>query len=49
MSRIRKAAVAAVGAVVTILAAFDVPVAEDVSEAVIALVTAALVYLVPND
>ncbi len=48
MSKYRKAIVAVVGAVVAILGAAGVVVAEDVSESVIALATAALVYLVPN-
>jgi hypothetical protein len=45
----RKAVVAVVGAVVAVLAVFAVDVPEDVSASVIAVVTAALVYLVPND
>ena len=48
MSKYRKAIVAVVGAVVAILHAAGVEVAEDVSESVIALATAALVYFVPN-
>lgn len=49
MSAYRKAVVATVGAVVAILNAAGVPVAEEVSQSVIALVTALLVYVVPND
>lgn len=49
MSNIRKAIVATVGAVVAILSAAGVEVAEDVPGSVIALATAALVYLVPNE
>lgn len=49
MSNIRKAIVATVGAVVAILHAAGVEVAEDISESVIALVTALLVYIVPNE
>lgn len=49
MSNYRKAIVATVGAVVAILNAAGVAVAEDVSESVIALATALLVYIVPND
>lgn len=48
MERYHKAIVAAVGAVVVILNASGVEVAEDVHESVIALATAALVYIVPN-
>lgn len=48
MSKYRKAVVAVVGAIVAILSAAGVEVAEDVSESVIALVTALLVYVVPN-
>jgi hypothetical protein len=49
MSPYRKAIVATVGALVAILHAAGVEVAEDVSEGVIALATAALVYFVPNE
>lgn len=48
MGRYRKAIVATVGAGVAILNAAGVPVAESVSESVIALATALLVYLLPN-
>ncbi len=49
MNPYRKTVVAVVGALVVIANQAGVEVAEDVSEAVITLVTAALVYLVPND
>lgn len=49
MNKYRKAIIAVVGAVVAILHASGVEVAEDVSESIIALVTALLVYIVPND
>ena len=49
MEAYRKAIVAVVGAVVVVLHAAGVEVAEDVSESVIALATAALVYVVPNE
>ena len=49
MPAYRKAVVAVVGAVVAILNAAGVPVAADVSQSVIALATAALVYFVPNE
>lgn len=48
MSKYNKAIVAVVGAVVAVLHAAGVEVAEDVSESVIALATALLVYIVPN-
>lgn len=48
VSNIRKAIVAVVGAAVAIANAAGVPVAEDLSNSVIALATAVLVYLVPN-
>lgn len=49
MSAYRKAIVAVVGAVVAVLGAAGVEVAEDISQSVIALATALLVYIVPND
>lgn len=49
MAAYRKAIVATVGAVVAILNAAGVPVAESVSESIIALATALLVYVVPNE
>lgn len=49
MSKYRKAVVAVVGAAVAILSAAGVEVAEDISQSVIALATALLVYLVPNE
>ena len=49
MDSYRKAIVAVVGAIVAVLHASGVEVAEDVSESVIALATAVLVYVVPND
>ena len=49
MPKYRKAIVAVVGAVVAILHAAGVEVAEDVSQSIIALATALLVYLVPNE
>jgi hypothetical protein len=49
MSPYNKTVVAVVGALVVLLNAAGVEVAEDISESVIALVTAALVYLVPNE
>jgi hypothetical protein len=48
MQKYQKAIVAVVGAVVAVLNAAGVPVAEQVSESVIALATALLVYVVPN-
>lgn len=50
--QIRKAALAAVAAVITVLHAFNVPVAEDVSTKAVAIVDAllaVLVFVVPND
>jgi hypothetical protein len=44
----RKAVVAVVGAVVAILAAAGIVVDDGVAQAVVAVATAALVYLVPN-
>jgi hypothetical protein len=44
----RKAVVAVVGAAVAIAVAFGVEVDSKVPEAIIAVATAALVYLVPN-
>lgn len=49
MSRYNKAIVAVVGAVVAILHTAGVEVAEDVSASIISLVTALLVFVVPND
>lgn len=48
----RKALVAIIGAVVTVLHAFNVPVADDIPVQVIAIydaLTALLVYAVPNE
>lgn len=49
MSPYRKVVVALVGALVVFLHNEGIEVAEDVSEAAITLITAALVYLVPNN
>jgi hypothetical protein len=49
VKRYQKAIVAVVGAVVAVLHAAGVEVAEDVSESIIAIATAALVYLIPNE
>ena len=49
MSAYRKAIAAVVGAVVVYLHNEGVEIAEDVSEGVIALLSALAVYLVPND
>lgn len=49
MSQYRKTVAAVVGALIVIANQAGVEVAEDISEAVITLVTAALVYAVPND
>jgi hypothetical protein len=48
VNQYRKAIVAVVGAVVAVLAAFGVVVDSGVSQAVVAVATAAFVYLVPN-
>lgn len=48
MQRYQKAVVATIGAVVAILNAAGVPVAESLSQSVIAAATALLVLLVPN-
>jgi hypothetical protein len=48
VTRYDKAIVATVGAVVAILNAAGVPVAEEVSQSVIAIATALAVLLVPN-
>lgn len=49
MSKYRKAVVAVVGAAVAIAAVFGVNVPEDVAATVVSVVTAILVYAVPND
>lgn len=49
MSHIRKAIVAVVGAVVAILATAGYDVDDDTVAAVISLLTAVAVYIVPND
>lgn len=49
MKSYRKVVAALVGALVVFLHNEGVDVAEDVSEAAITLITAALVYLVPNE
>lgn len=49
MSKYRKAIVAVVGAAVSILSAAGVEVTAEISQSVNALVTALLVYLVPNE
>jgi hypothetical protein len=48
MNRYRKAIVAIVGAAVTIAAAFGLEVDSQIPEAIVAIATAALVFLVPN-
>ncbi len=50
--RYRKAIVAVVGAAVTVLAAFNVPVADGLSDGVVAAIdtiAAVLVFVLPND
>lgn len=49
VNRYRKALVAVVGAAVAVLHAAGVEVADDLPAAVIAIGTAVLVYLVPNE
>lgn len=49
MRKYRKAATATVGAVVAILAAAGIDVDPEVSAAVVTLLTALAVYLVPNE
>lgn len=48
MDRYRKALVSVVGAGVAILAAYGIPVEPELSTAIVTLVTALLVYIVPN-
>lgn len=49
MESYRKSVAAVVGALVVVLGALNVPVAEGLPEAVVALLTAAAVYFAPND
>jgi hypothetical protein len=52
LPEIRKAVIAVVAAVVTVCHAFNVPVAEDLSQQAVAVfdaVAAALVFIVPNE
>lgn len=49
MEKYRKAVTATVGAAVAVLGVLGVPVAGGLPEAVVALITAALVYVIPND